>query len=102
MQHGHFTSLQLDAMNHWMVQSVHTNALHGSSSGWHTIIMHMGHRSCSRIALLLELASKYSSSVNPLVGGATARMPAIILFGLRLAGRPQDGNALGGCFGWQI
>ena len=50
-----------------------------------------GHRSCSRIALLLELANSTHPAKIPLC------CTAIILCGLRLAGRPQDGNALGGC-----
>ena len=39
------------SMNHWMVQSVHTKALHGSQapSGWLTLIRHMEHHSFSRI-----------------------------------------------------
>ena len=37
-------------------------------------------------------------SLRHIVEGATAQMPAIILCGLRLADRPQDGNALGWLF----
>ena len=57
----------------------------------------MGHCSCSRIAGLLELASKWSSSKHS-VGGAIARMSAMIFCGLCLAGRPLGGEvlALGG------
>ena len=59
-----------------------------SSSGWLTIISHMGHHSCSRITGWLELCS---SSENPIwMGGATARMPATILCGYKFAGWPPD------------
>ena len=52
MQHGHLTSLQLEAMNQCI------SALHGSSSGCCTIVRHKGHRSWSG---LFELATICSS-----------------------------------------
>ena len=67
-QHGHLTSLQLNTLNHSTMQS----ALHGSSIGWCKILRHMGHCSCSKIAGLLELASKWSSSIPYPGGGAIA------------------------------
>ena len=70
-QHGHLTPLQLNTLNHWTMQAVHTSALHGSSRGWCKILRHMGHCSCSSIAGLLELASKWSASKDS-VGGAIA------------------------------
>ena len=96
-QHGHLTPLQLNTLNHSTMQAVHTGTLHGSSRGWCKIVRHMGHCSCSRIAGLLELASKWSSSKHS-VGGAIARMSAMIFCGLCLARGPQDGDvlALGG------
>ena len=96
-QHGHLTPLQLNTLNHSTMQAVHTGTLHGSSRGWCKIVRHMGYCSCSRIAGLLELASKWSSSKHS-VGGAIARMSAMIFCGLCLARGPQDGDvlALGG------
>ena len=71
-QHGHITSLQLNILNHSIKRAVHISALHGSSIGWCKILWHMGHSSCSRIAGLLELASKW----HP-VGGTIAQMSAM-------------------------
>ena len=64
-------------------QAVHTSALHGSSRSWCKILRHMGHCSCSRIARLLELASKWSASKDS-VGGAIAWIPTMIFCGLCL------------------
>ena len=101
-QHGHLTPLQLNTLNHSIRQAVHTSALHGSSRGWCKIFRHMGHCSCSRIAGLLELPSKWSSCKDS-VGGAIARMPAMIFCGLCVAGRPQGGDVLSlSGLGWQI
>ena len=71
------------AMNHWMVRYSQyipmPYMVAPSSSGWLTIIRHMGHHSCS------------TSSENPIwMGGATARLPATILCGFKFAGWPPD------------
>ncbi|KAL5460019.1 hypothetical protein EMCRGX_G033429 [Ephydatia muelleri] len=67
------------AMNHWMVRYSQyipmPYMVAPSSSGWLTIIRHMGHHSCS------------TSSENPIwMGGATAQLPATILCGFKFAG----------------
>ena len=56
-QQGHFTPLQLNAVNQSTVQMVHTSDLHGSSSGCTRISKQIGHCRWSRMAGLLLLAS---------------------------------------------
>ena len=101
MQHGHLTSLQLEIMNQCTMQFVQPSALHGSSSGWCTIVRHKGHRSLSRIRGLLELATICSSckKTDVRVRGAIAHMAARILAELLWAGLPAVGDALCGGFG---
>ena len=87
MQHGHVTPLQLDAMSHRTMQSVQTNALHGSSSGLFLITRHKGHRGWSSMSGLLELASIWSCTEKPVcMGEAIPHMAAIFLARLLWAG----------------
>ena len=48
-QWGNFKPLQLNAMNQFTVQVVHTSALHESSRGWNRISKQIGHCRWSRM-----------------------------------------------------
>ena len=56
-QRGNFTPLQLNAVNQFTVQVVHTSVLHESSRGWNRISNQIGHYRWSRMAELLVLVS---------------------------------------------
>ena len=56
-QRGNFTSLQLNAVNQFAMQMVHTSVLHEYFKGWNRISKQIRHYRWSRMARLLVLAS---------------------------------------------
>ena len=77
-QDAHISSLQLNTLNHSTMQADSAPQCPTKESIVCKIFWQIGHCRCSRVAGLLELASKWSSSKHP-VGGAIARMSTMII-----------------------
>ena len=76
-QQRNFTPLQLNAVNQFTVQVVHTSALHESARGWNRISKQIGHCRWSRMAGLLVLASG-TSRLGEQCGGTIPLMQALL------------------------
>ena len=79
-QQRNFTPLQLNAVNHFTVQVVHTSVLHESARGWNRISKQIGHCRWSRMAGLLVLSSG-TSRLGEQCGGKIPLMQVLIVVG---------------------